>query len=112
MIEAATLADEYWLLWIPVGGQVEPSSIVGDSLWLKKHTDLRAHDFAYTCGQPWPTFPGPEAGDFVKWTLLYIVVPLIWLQCHTVIMRSKQEILFRVTPVWNGTGFVTASPTR
>ena len=86
--------------------------LVSPAQRLQKHTDLRALDFAYICGQHWPTLPAPEAGDFVICTLLYIVVPLIWLQCHTIIVRSRQKILFRVPPVSNGSDFLTTSPTR
>ena len=62
-------------------------------LWLQKHTDLSAHDFVYTCGISLgsPTIPAPEAGDFVRLTLLYIVVPLILLQSSSSSSSSSSD---------------------
>ena len=42
--------------------------------------------------------------------LLYFVLSLVLLQCYTIIILTKQEDLFRVTPVLNAACDLITSP--
>jgi hypothetical protein len=89
-------------------------------LWLHKHTDLRVQVsqthwsthtrlcVLFTCDISLGsrTLLTPDARAFVELILLYIIVSLVLLQCHTIIMHTKQGSLFRVRSVLNEPHFL------
>jgi len=63
-------------------------------LWLQKHTDLRAHNFAHALSTRdvslgTLTLPAPEAGDLVELILLYIFYFVFSSEQHSINMRYR-----------------------